>query len=272
MINELEPMAYDGIRPLFQPLSEYLLFCAGVVEGNYEGRVFVDDLAAPTSTFMVTRGIWCYLAGEPDNQPFNQALNTALLEKQFLAQNVRGILLCCQSNGWGERLEIIFPSSTVHTFGRRRYILPAFSRNWRAEIPDGFTIRQIDAEMGKRPSAELPDDVQDLIALWKDAPNPDEKGFGFVALYQDKIVCHVVIDCLVNGMGDVGLVTHEDYRQRGLATVTSAAAIEYGLSHGLSLINWDCATQNEPSVRTAEKLGFAPEREHTMYFIELATS
>jgi tetratricopeptide (TPR) repeat protein len=68
-------------------------------------------------------------------------------------------------------------------------------------------------------------------------------------------------------VGDVGLVTAQDYRRRGLATITSAAAVEYGLSHGLALVNWDCSAGNIGSVRTAKKLGFERERDHTLYLV-----
>jgi tetratricopeptide (TPR) repeat protein len=94
-----------------------------------------------------------------------------------------------------------------------------------------------------------------------------QKGFGFVALHQGQVVAHAVIDCIVDGVGDVGLVTAEEYRRRGLATITSAAAVEYGLSHGLELVNWDCSAGNIGSLRTAEKLGFESERDHTLYLV-----
>jgi GNAT superfamily N-acetyltransferase len=79
--------------------------------------------------------------------------------------------------------------------------------------------------------------------------------FGFVALHNKQIVAHAVIDCIVEGVGDVGLVTAGDFRRLGLATITSATVVEYGLSHGLALLNWDSSAGNIGSLRTAEKQG-----------------
>jgi GNAT superfamily N-acetyltransferase len=79
--------------------------------------------------------------------------------------------------------------------------------------------------------------------------------FGFVSLHNELIVAHAVIDCIVDGVGDISLVTAEDFRRLGLATITSATVVEYGLSHGLALLNWDSSAGNIGSLRTAEKQG-----------------
>ncbi len=78
MIHELNKAEYERVRPLFQPLTEYLLFCAGVLQGKYPGRVFVDDLAHPQTAFMITRDSWCFMAGDEDHAAFNRALNEDL--------------------------------------------------------------------------------------------------------------------------------------------------------------------------------------------------
>ena len=42
MIHELTTAGYDRVWPLYEPLT-FMLFCAGVLQGCHDGRIFVDD-------------------------------------------------------------------------------------------------------------------------------------------------------------------------------------------------------------------------------------
>jgi RimJ/RimL family protein N-acetyltransferase len=265
MIHALNKTDYEKARPLFQPLTAYLLFCAGVLEGKYPGRVFVDDLAQPRTAFLITRDMWCFLAGDPHNDAFNHALNTAILAREVVGEDVSMLLLHCHPQDWGGQLATVFDPRLPIAHPRRRYIGRELRYDWRANMPQGFTVRRADSSLLERPGLEIPEDVRNVLETCGPGDDPAQKGFGFVALHQGQIVAHAVVDCIVGGAGDIGLVTHEDYRRRGLATVTSAAAMEYGLAHGLNMINWDCGEHNAGSLRTAEKLGFERERDHTLY-------
>jgi tetratricopeptide (TPR) repeat protein len=57
-----------------------------------------------------------------------------------------------------------------------------------------------------------------------------------------------------------------------LATAVAAAALEHGLSHGLSAVSWTCGEGNLGSIRTAERLGLARERDYTTYILSLDES
>lgn len=93
--------------------------------------------------------------------------------------------------------------------------------------------------------------------------------FGFVAIGEEaaEVAAWATVDFIASGMGDVGMVTQEAYRRRGLAAATTGAALDYGLSHGLSLINWTTAEENIGSIRTAEKLGFEWVDDYVMYYL-----
>ena len=78
------------------------------------------------------------------------------------------------------------------------------------------------------------------------------------------IACWATADFVVNGAGDIGFFTQPAYRRRGLAAITAAAALEYGLAHGLSRVNWTCSADNPGSIRTATKLGLERADDYTM--------
>ncbi len=175
------------------------------------------------------------------------------------------LLLHCHPEDWNGQLAVVFAPRPPIVFPRRRYVGREFKYDWRANVPEGFTVQRADRSLLDRAGLEIPDDVKNVLEMCGPDDDPAQVGFGFVALHEGKIAAHAVVDCIVGDAGDIGLVTAEDYRRRGLATITSAAAIEYGFSHGLKMIDWECSEDNIGSLRTAEKLGFERERDHTLY-------
>ena len=263
MIYELTQSEFERTRPFFHPLAAYLPFCAAVLAGAQLGRIWVDDPAQPRTGFMLTRDVWSYLAGSPQNQAFNEALLQAILTREIVTERAIGLLLCC-TREWEGALTAVFPQQPI-PYERRRYLCRSFQNRWRDELPDGFRLQPIDASL--QALSNVPEDVQSMLAQGSPEDDPLQKGFGFVVLREHQIAAHAVVDCIVDGIGDIGLVTEEPYRRSGLATAVSAAAVEFGLSNGLQAINWDCDAQNEGSVRTAEKLGFQLDRTHVMHFV-----
>ncbi len=90
---------------------------------------------------------------------------------------------------------------------------------------------------------------------------------GADSVYAAEVVSWARVDCIAAGVGDAGLFAVERHRRRELATVTAAAAVEYDLSRGLSAVSCTYGVHEIPSVRTAEKLGFARERDCVMYLL-----
>ena len=78
---ELEAVDFYRVRALFEPLMAYQIFCTGVLDGLYTGKVFVDDRDNPRSGFVSKDGIWWFLAGNPNNPAFNDALHRALFDR-----------------------------------------------------------------------------------------------------------------------------------------------------------------------------------------------
>jgi RimJ/RimL family protein N-acetyltransferase len=264
MIHELTAAHYDKVKTLYEPLA-FMPFCAGVLEGSHDGRVFVDDLEEPRAAFMLTWGCWGYLAGDPDHAGFARALNEALFAKAFLDERAWGLFMSCPPDGWAEQLAAVCAPRQPIEFPRRHYVAREASYDWRANVPEGYTIRRMDRSLLNLPGIALPGDVTKMIDVINWDADVVDKGCGFVAVYDGQVAAHAMIDCVVGDVGEIGLFTHPAHRRCGLATATSAATIEYGLAHGLSTVVWDCYEHNAGSVRVAEKLGLERESDHTMY-------
>ena len=274
MFDLLPPSDYAKVETFFRPL-QHLLFCKAILHGTMAGQVYVDDLDQPRSAFALTRDIWGYLAGEARNAAFNQALGQALFERQVISPEAFGLIFAIASEDWKAHFPLIFgkfepiPGRRLH-YTARTPVNQA--RPAQTGLPAGYEMHPIDAGLMRRRDLDLPEDVRRLGQSLQDKPQDVQNGFGYVVLHQGKAgpawAAHAVVDCVVDGEGDIGLETAEAHRRKGLAAAVSAAAIDYGLSNGLRTVVWDCAANNLPSVRTAQRLGLGLDGEHWLYFVD----
>lgn len=265
---ELQASDFYKVRPLFEPLMAHQMFCAGVLEGLYEGRVFVDDLDNPQSAFLTHLGVWWFLAGNTENAAFNQSLNTALFNRTMSGEKGWGGMLVCHPEGWDAQIPAIFAPHIPITTQRLHYTCQQLHVDWRSQIPDGFEIRFIDQSLVEE-GVELHGAAADVLKARQAIAEPDLKAMGYVAVYNGEIVASSTIHCIVNRGGDIGLFTNPEHRRRNLAYLTSAALIEYALSHGLKVVHWNCEAFNIGSIRTAEKLKLQFSHTHTMHILIL---
>jgi hypothetical protein len=81
----------------------------------------------------------------------------------------------------------------------------------------------------------------------------------------------IVSDCSADNVSarrcEVGVHTAEGYRQRGLATLTVAAAVDWALSNGFDQVGWHCLRYNVASAATARKVGFRKVEDYSAFLI-----
>lgn len=264
MLVELPIAEQERARVLFTEHHHDHLVCTSTI-GKPGTRIFVDDATTPHSAFLVTWQVWGFIAGDPTNQAFNTDLHKAIRKRRVVDKHAWGLLLTAHPDGWLEVLPGLVAPSTLMPLPRRHYITTQMTYDWQASIPAGYEIRLLDhALLARCPDIKIPEDIQKLLKV----EHPRRDGFGFVALLDGQIAAHAMLDVILGDEAEIGLTTQEGHRQRGLATVTSAAVIEYGFKLGLKLVRWDCAVDNAGSVRTAEKLGFAPQYEYMMHYFD----
>lgn len=266
MIHELNNANYEKVRALFRAL-EYHLTSAAVLDGNNPGRVFVDDPDTPRTAFMFSPE-GCYLAGNPDNDAFNRALNDSIYTRAIFDAKVYALFFVCHPESWQEQLPIVLDPRQPIEMARRHYICRELKYDWRPNIPEGFTVRRIDESLLNRPGMRVPDHLRNWMRNnWGSASDFLEKGFGFVTIHHNEVVSWSLADCTTGTACEIGIHTVEAFRRRGLATVTATAAVDYALSNGYATVGWHCPEDNLGSIGTAEKVGFEKERDYTMYYI-----
>ncbi len=92
-------------------------------------------------------------------------------------------------------------------------------------------------------------------------------GYGVVIRCSNgKPVCICYSACFSNEMSEIDVYTMEKYRGNGLARVATNYYIKMSINKNV-YPNWDCFTDNTPSLYTAKKCGFTEIRTYTFLSI-----
>ena len=99
--------------------------------------------------------------------------------------------------------------------------------------------------------------------MWSSEERFLERGFGVAALVERHILCWCTAEYVSRKACGIGITTDAGCRSRGIATATAARFVAECRTRGLAPY-WECAGDNLPSVRVAEKLGFEILEETTV--------
>ena len=270
VMHELKKRDYQKVRPLFKEL-EWNLIISAVIEGTSPGRVYVDHVKDPKTAFICSVEGY-YLAGNDNNDEFNDSLNKLIFESIFAGDTVRkdetDVAIGFHPDSWKEKMPIIFNGRIPLTTARRHYVCTKLKeKSWRNHAPKGFQVQRIGEKLLQTPHLEIPEHMTDWMKTnWGSISGFMKKGFGFCTLHDKRIVSWSIADCANDDACEIGIHTHEDYRRQGLATLTAAAAVDYSLSEGFRQVGWHCDEYNLGSIGVAEKVGFKLERKYVQCY------
>jgi RimJ/RimL family protein N-acetyltransferase len=264
----LEREQYPKVRALFRSLH-YQLSVESLLDGTNPGYVSVDDAKNPTCAWMYNSEGF-FLAGNPQNHTFNSSLR-----EWFDNYNRAGIphwegeeylLFDIDSDSWIPSFPEIFSQRPPLEVNRIHYLCDEVKIDWRASLPEDFSIRRIDKNLLHSKDVQYPDHINYWIKLnWGSPHNYLKLGFGTCVVHNKKVVSYSLSDCISGDECEIGIQTLPEYRRRGLATITAAANVEYAFSIGFRVVGWHTHDYNIGSQRTAESVGFSREREYTQY-------
>lgn len=217
------------------------------------GKIYVTDTDRPESA-LACAGCFAFLAGRPESELIT------CLPKGFS-------ILTPQSEGWAELIEKCLPDAkkTVrYAIKKNTRFDAAALRNLAARLPEGYEMREIDAELYGRC---LESSVgHDFVSCFEDSELFLALGRGVVILKDGLIVSGASSYTRYREGIEIEVDTLECERRKGLASAACAALILRCLEEGL-YPSWDA--QNMASVRLAGKLGYEFDREYTVYEIDL---
>jgi RimJ/RimL family protein N-acetyltransferase len=271
MIYQLAKSEFENVQNLFKEL-DFNLIIKAVIEKTSPGRIYVDNVINPRTAFLCSAEGY-YLTGNWNNRGFNNSLNEMIVEKIFAGDTVRKdeseISLCFHPDIWKEKLYTVFQGRIPIKTIRRHYLCTKLEvADWKDQIPNGFSVHRVDEQILSRSDLEIPNHLTNWLEInWGSTSKYLESGFGFCMLHDKRIVSWSIADCTSGDACEIGIHTSSDYRRRGLATLTAAAAVEYYLSHGFNVVGWHCDETNLGSRGVAEKVGFELERKYTQYYV-----
>ena len=266
MLYELDKTDYAKVRSLFAELDAYNFTLGAVLDGISPGRILADDPDHPRSALAYTPE-GAHLAGDSSNIDFVAAVNAYLVEKFYNDEpTVDGemINLCCHPESWLEQMPaLLAPREPLILLGYHYVCAELKYTHWREHLPPGFAVRRIDAELLQTPGLDIPDHILEWINdNWGTREHFLQYGFGFCVIHENQITHWSLTDCVTkDGRCDIGIWSIPGYRRQGLAAITAAAAVEHALTHGSTQVGWHCVQDNVGSYKTAERVGFARERE-----------
>ena len=244
---ELSPSEFDKAIPIFNKIEASIPIVYAVLERNSPGRVFVDDAAGAAVALLYAEGAFFYIGGDEHNATLRQALVPLLFHHILPELEEKELVLFSFSDAWRHTLDELLSeqgaiqiSRKVFQFNQEMFLA---SRDWKPYLPEGFTMRAIDAQLAEQ------------FPIYQEIVNPASKRLGVCLMHGDEIACECSAVFVGRGEAEIDIHTREAYQGRGYATLTGSAFIETCLARGLKP-NWSCWPERQASVALAKKLGF----------------
>ncbi|MFW9903498.1 MAG: GNAT family N-acetyltransferase [Candidatus Thorarchaeota archaeon] len=266
MIEELPKPDFKKIKNLFTPFN-YQVIINSLIEGDSDGRIWVDDLISPKSALMLsTQGY--FLAGNPNNEDFNNDLRDLILK--FIDTKYFPFYEGCENfffyttEDWIPKFGTLFPTRKPFEIRRFHFTITKSVRSfdWKSKIPEEYEIKQINNTL-KFEKYEFEDDVKDWVGTGLDSTI--KRGFGACMLHNGKVITWSNADCASGDRCEIGIFTSEKYRRKGFASITAAAAVEFSFKAGFHTVGWHCEDDNYGSIAVAQKVGFNKKIDYIMY-------
>ncbi|MFH1686748.1 MAG: GNAT family N-acetyltransferase [bacterium] len=266
MLHEINASDFPQVGQLFAGHEQHLPVTA-IIEGNYPGRVFVDNDRQPTAALVWALGRWAYLDGQ-DRLPGLEASLEQLVRDVIIpgsgdiGQNWFELytpykqhwmrVLKTALAGWGpeRHFEVVFTwSPEKYCHFRTNYALPA-----------DVTIAMVDLPLvpARVSSAKSVDDSWGA-----------RTSVGAQVMLADRIISQ----CRSNGFESAGkfMIDIETFdpsdRHKGYATAAAVTLLDYCLDKKLNPL-WETTAANGISQRMAHKLGFDKHESYPVYAIE----
>lgn len=221
-----------------------------VLEGIIKGQILVDNLTQP-GWAVVREGIYgtLYFGGQ-----ITSAVIPSIFEYFF---QFGGIGVGCWLNN---PINKILPARPDYD-GFTLYFTERSSAETNLEtlishLPSNYDLVSRDERLFKKSF-----DYDSTLESFGSIENVIRYTLGTSLVQDDFLVCEAATGAPTHGVIEVGVTTHENFRQQGFATTACAKLIEICEAQGYSTW-WDCAKQNTPSVRLARKLGYRNEKEY----------
>jgi GNAT superfamily N-acetyltransferase len=267
MAIALEPSQFQRTRRLFKPM-DHNLAVTSIAKGTSARRIYVDELAEPTAALTWSKHR-VFVAGNPNNEPFNLAANRIFVDEiapEAIAAGRPGFQFHYHPEAWEKQVTQISgarsPVKDQRTYLECRHL----ALDWKAMVPAGCKLRRVDRALLRQTELKNLDDLVAEICSERDTVEDFlSASFGFCLVKGQEIASWCLSEYNTGGRCEVGIETVEAHRLRGCATVVVSALVEHAFAHGLNRVGWHCWSGNTGSIALAKKVGFKKRSQYPVF-------
>lgn len=254
--------------------SPHLELCIRpVIEGSFQGMIWVDDLKKPTLFYLWDTRFNHFLGGDTHSNNLLQKLK-AILSKHIVPhlKEQRNYFCLNHSEQWDSFLSLsgddIFPRHV--NVSRLLFRLEEIKYpDWRSLVPQSISIEPVTKELITQTRLKnINGLLHELKHMWGDIDNFFSYGFGYCARTETALAGWCLGEYYTENVNPrkfgIGLETYPEFQRQNIATIMTSALLEKGRECGYD-IYWDCSRANIASVKTAQKTGFILVQEYDEY-------
>ncbi|MBQ6252635.1 GNAT family N-acetyltransferase [Ruminococcus sp.] len=231
-MKEIPTKEYRSYIAEAQSIAFCTVYPTAVAEGIQSGQIYKGSSC---TVFRCHNG-FTFVSGVPDSK------DTAELHRLIINEGAKLLTdddsLCKALSAMGG--VTLFPR---YNYSFRHDKAPV------AELPDGYTLRSIDAELFDRLTGTVVPSM-----FWSDCKEFSANGKGICIMHGAEPASWAFTSAVSSTEADIGIETAEAHRHRGLAYAAAGAVIREVLPQRRPV--WGCHQSNKGSAHTAEKLGF----------------
>jgi RimJ/RimL family protein N-acetyltransferase len=236
---------------------------AGVVAGYNPGEVWVDQLENPSLALVWSDGLECFqFMGYEDNEDVIHTLAPFIEETLIPLLKRKGISFFEFAADLDEWYPIVYQALANKKLDESwQYGYKSVSKElvtYPVLIPQPFTAVSINEDfissLNSRNLSNTDFMTNFITKYWGTVQNYLQNGYGYAALSQTKIASIALSTARYESTQELGVVTLEEYRKRGLSSPLVKMLLKTFNENGITPY-WDCADDNIASQRTIEKIG-----------------
>jgi hypothetical protein len=240
---------HPGLPALFDETGPHAPMAFAVLERHVLGRAMADDQIAPKLAVIQTSEGVAILSREPTQAFVDEALIV------LRADSTVGLM-------WPQEMGLRVPEQPAKRVDRLEFApldpaTPALA-TWRLCLPANVHVHRMTAELLERCQwRDVVVHATGSVAAFL------QTGTGVCLADGNEIVAEGYAPYAGRGSAEVGVVTSEDQRGRGYATIV-AAFLAAALAERELAMYWSCDADNAASIRVAEKLGFQHPKSYAL--------
>jgi RimJ/RimL family protein N-acetyltransferase len=264
----LERDQYDKLTSLLPSLDCHLIL-RSIVQGNTSATIYVNRASHPQAAFLWKNGK-AWLLGSPSDsgsEDLSETLNNAFYP--YLREHRADRFRLHYDGRWSSSLDSVFHGLTRTEHWRSHYHLNAAENDWDVDPLPGFKVVEIDEELLASDHGNVDRVREETVSERDTVEDFLEKSFGYAAMKGNEIVSWCMSEYNTGDRCELGIETVEEYQRRGLATLVARAAINHAVGRGIKRIGWHSWRENEPSVRTALRIGFSHDLDYPVSEVKI---